>query len=105
MSDVYYFRRLIYEARKGGLLKEERLRLELTSPPPMFAPDVLKIDYGEVNAGQPLFDPFVQDNAHSRPRDMTPPERELLLAWMREIWIRATGAARRLPALVERRAK
>lgn len=102
MSLDYYYRRLCYLDKRGGIAKEGRLRLELDAPPIVF-PNAVEIDFGEVHPGILAYDPYVV-REDGKKVDMTAPEIIALRRWLFGLGasvMRAAMAA--IPLEVDRR--
>jgi hypothetical protein len=102
MSLDLYYRRLAFYKGRGGIAMEGEVTVRLKTPP-VIMPTAIEVDYGESHGGDLIFAPFIRENAHSERRSMSPPEIDVIKAFLRTIWLAGTGAAARIPVLTDRR--
>lgn len=80
MSADYYYRRLSYIDKWGGLAKEGDLKLVLHAPPIVLS-NAVEIDFGEVRKDELAYDPYIRSEGEAK-RDMTAPEIIVVRKWL-----------------------
>ena len=100
MSSDLYYRVFSWRGGRRGFAKESgddlKIELEITRLPPIFK-DAFEVNYGEFCKGVKGYDPYVKDNIYDKQRDMTAPEIEAILGWLRGMY---EGAMSRFDSVV-----